>query len=278
MLNQVVVVEHHFLYEKIIRANMKIATFNINSVRARIENLCDWLNTEQPDIVLLQELKCQDEQFPHEKLKSIGYEASVYGQKAYNGVAVLSKHKIEKVVKGLPGDDSDEQSRYMECTIKGINVCNLYLPNGNPIGKEKYEYKLKWMDRLGKHIKNKLLNSAKPLLIGGDWNVIPTDDDCLDPDDWVDDAAASNQVRARFKAYQNLGLYDAFNALNPNKKQAFTFWDYQRGAWSKNNGIRIDFFLLNGNALDKTTNCWVDKKPRGKEKASDHTPLLIALK
>ncbi|MGB1360984.1 MAG: exodeoxyribonuclease III [Alphaproteobacteria bacterium] len=256
---------------------MKIASFNINSVRARINNLIEWLNTEQPDVVLLQELKCQDDQFPYMEIESAGYKAEVFGQKAYNGVAIISKHEMNDVLKGLPFDETDEQSRYIEATINGIRVCNLYLPNGNPLGTEKYDYKLKWMDRLGKHIKTNLLTMDKPVVIGGDYNVIPMDDDCVNPADWTNDAAATDATRARFNAFQNLGLYEVFKTLHPNKTHEFTFWDYQRGAWDKNNGIRIDFFLANGSCMDMITDCWVDKNPRSEEKSSDHTPLVISL-
>ena len=268
----VAVVAVHFLC-----SHMKIATFNINSVRARIENLTDWLKSESPDVVLLQELKCQDDQFPYMEIEAVGYKAEVFGQKAYNGVAIISKFEMSDVLKGLPFDETDEQSRYIEATINGVRVCNLYLPNGNPIGTEKYEYKLNWMDRLGKHIKTNLLKLNIPVVIGGDYNVIPSDDDCVEPADWAGDAAATDDTRRRFNAYQNLGLYEVFKTLHPNSKHDFTFWDYQRGAWAKNNGIRIDFFLANGLAMDKITSAVVDKNPRGEEKASDHTPLVITL-
>ena len=255
---------------------MKIATFNINSVRARIGNLCEWLKQQQPDIVLLQELKCQDEQFPLMEIEELGYKCAIHGQKAYNGVAILSKYDMDDIVCGIDGDTTDGQSRYIEATIQGMRICCLYLPNGNPIGTEKFEFKLNWMDRLGKHIKNNLLQMEKPVIIGGDWNVIPTDNDCVEPSDWLNDAATQPQTRARFNAFQNLGMTEVFSALN-DEKQAFTFWDYQKGAWQKDNGIRIDFFLTNGLATDMVGKCWVDKEPRAKEKASDHTPLILEL-
>ena len=257
---------------------MKIATFNINSIRARIENLRTWLETEQPDVVLLQEIKCQDEQFPTMEIQAMGYHSTVHGQKSYNGVAILSKEPILNIVCGLPGGGDDEQARYIEATISNKRICGLYLPNGNPVSnEEKFAFKLKWMDRLGSHIKNTLLPMDMPLIIGGDFNVIPKDTDCLDPSQWVGDAATMPQTRKRFRSFQNLGLTEIFTALNPKDTHAYTFWDYQRGCWQKNDGIRIDFFLTNGYATDMSTTCWVDKKPRGEEKASDHTPLILEL-
>ena len=211
----------------------------------------------------------------------MGYDSIVYGQKSYNGVAILSKHPMTDVLYGLPNHMNivDEQSRYIEATILNKRVCCLYLPNGNPVSNEdKFNFKLSWMDRLGKHIKKTLLPMEIPLIIGGDFNVIPTDTDCLDPAQWVGDAATVAPVRKRFRAFQNLGLTEIFTALNPNTPHAYTFWDYQRGAWQKNDGIRIDFFLCNGLATDMANECWVDKNPRKKEKASDHTPLILELK
>ena len=259
---------------------MKIATFNINSVRARLPNLVEWLQNAQPDVVLLQELKCQDDQFPYLDIQALGYTCAVYGQKAYNGVAILSKHPMSDVVMGLPLyglAEADSQARYIEATINNIRFCGLYLPNGNPIDTDKYTYKLCWMQRLQQHMMHTLSSSDIPVVLGGDWNVIPTDTDCQNPSDWIGDAATETAVRHLFRSYQNIGFYEVFKTLHPDTPYAFTFWDYQQGAWQKDNGIRIDFFLVSGSIMDKVSACFVDKDPRKAEKASDHTPLVMVL-
>ena len=254
---------------------MKIATFNINGIKARIEALTDWLNEAQPDVALLQEIKSVDENFPHEHFEDMGYRVETHGQKSFNGVAILSKLPLEDITRGLPGDDSDEQARWIEATVMGkrpIRVCGLYLPNGNPAPGEKFDYKLAWMKRLRAHVKNLLTHDDEAIVLGGDYNVIPADEDCYDPPAWADDALARPESRQQFRALLHLGLTDAFRALNP-EPNVYSFWDYQAGAWQKDFGIRIDHLLLSPHAADRLSASGIDKKPRGRQKASDHTPV-----
>jgi exodeoxyribonuclease-3 len=254
---------------------MLVASWNVNSITARLPNVLDWLKKNAPDIVLLQELKCMEEKFPAMELKAAGYHAAVHGQKTYNGVAILSKHKIENIKKGLPGDNNDEQARYIEATIKGICVASIYLPNGNPVDSEKYPYKLKWFDRLIDHART-LLAEETPVLLGGDYNVIPETRDCHDPAAWQEDALFRLDSRKKLRTLLNLGFTDCFRVFN-NKDHQYTFWDYQAGAWQKNNGIRIDHFLASPQAADRLQACTIDSDPRGKEKASDHTPIIVEI-
>jgi len=256
---------------------MRIATWNVNSVKARITNVLDWLKDTQPDVVLLQEIKCETAAFPALEFESAGYKAQVLGQKAYNGVAILSRHKIENVVEHLPGDKKDEQARYIEATVKGVRVASIYLPNGNPVDTEKFPYKLAWLKRLQKHAAQ-LLTDEKPVVLGGDYNVIPEAVDVYDPKGWEQDALFHPQSRAAFREVVQLGYTEAFRALHPQKKHAYTFWDYQAGAWQRDNGLRIDHFLLSPEAADRLTACQIDRKPRGEDKASDHTPVVIELR
>ncbi|WP_019643824.1 exodeoxyribonuclease III [Novispirillum itersonii] len=253
-----------------------IATWNVNSVKARLENVLDWISSATPDVLLLQELKCMDEAFPFAALEAAGYSCHVHGQKAYNGVALLSRLPVSDVMRGLPGDEADVQARYIEATIDGkIRVASLYLPNGNPVDTEKYPYKLAWMDRLYDRAKT-LLGYGMPVVLGGDYNICPTDDDVYDPAGWASDALCRPESRARFRALLHLGYTEAFRAVNkePNR---YSFWDYQAGAWPKDNGLRIDHFLLSPTAADRLESCRIDRAPRGKEKASDHTPVLCQL-
>ena len=252
-----------------------IVTWNVNSVNARLPNVLAWLKKSAPDIVLLQELKTTDDKFPTMDFSALGYNAAVFGQKTWNGVAILSKHKIENIKMGLPGDASDEQSRYIEAVINGIRVASIYLPNGNPVDSEKYPYKLKWMDRLYAHTK-KLLATEEPFILGGDYNIIPEDRDCHDPKLWADDALFRLESRRKFRALVNLGLTDAFR-VNNRKDQQYSFWDYQAGCWQRNAGIRIDHFLLSPLAADLLEDCTIDTAPRGEDKASDHTPVVMKL-
>ena len=259
---------------------VRIATFNVNSVRARLGNLLDWLRDAAPDVVLLQEIKCQDEQFPALEIEAAGYRIAVHGQKSYNGVAILSRHPIEDVMRGLPqlpgGDhDGDEQARYIEATIQGVRIASLYLPNGNPAPGEKFDYKLRWMRRLIVHART-LLAAETPFVLGGDYNVCPTDADVYDPAGWQDDALCRPESRALFRELCHLGLTEAFRALHPEPGR-YTFWDYQAGAWQRDNGLRIDHLLLSPQAADRLVACDIDKAPRGQEKASDHTPIWVEL-
>ncbi len=257
-----------------------IASWNVNSVRARIDNITAWLDEAKPDIALLQEIKVQTDSFPQEPFDTLGYNLAVLGQKSYNGVAILSKAPIHDVMEGLPGDDSDEQARYLEAEINGFRVATIYLPNGNPPGSgddhsEKYSYKLNWMKRLRDRVET-LLADDVPFVLGGDYNVIPAEEDAADIKVWLNDALYMPPTRQAFRSLMNLGLTDAFRAINQAAGQ-YTFWDYQAGAWQRDNGIRIDHFLLSPAMTDRLQNCWIDRKPRGEPKASDHTPILVEI-
>lgn len=254
---------------------MKIASWNVNSIKARLENVKRWLEKNQPDLLLIQELKGIE--FPHETFQEMGYRAKAVTQKTYNGVAILSKNKQEVILDHLPGDDSGEQARYLEIRYNDIRVINVYLPNGNPVSSdsEKYPYKLKWMDRLYERLKELRANQI-PFVIAGDFNVIPDDKDCHDPKAWEGDALFRLETHQKWRALLNLGLTDAFRVFNHEAEQ-YTFWDYQAGAWQKNNGIRIDHFLTSPAVTDRIINCTIDKEPRGKEKASDHTPIILEI-
>ena len=255
---------------------MKIASWNINSVRARLPLLVEWLKQAGPDVLLLQEIKCQDKDFPEGELGDLGYNIAVFGQKSYNGVAILSRQPIEDVMRGLPGDEGDEQARYIEATIGRFRIASIYLPNGNPVDSDKYPYKLAWMARLRAHARALTLNDEIAVL-GGDYNVCPTEVDLYDPKGWENDALYKPESRAAFRSIIYEGYIDAFRALNPAAKHRYTFWDYQAGAWQKDNGLRIDHMLLNPLAADRLVACDIDKSPRAREKASDHTPIWCEL-
>ena len=254
---------------------MKIATFNVNSIKARLPNLTTWLQEAAPDIVCLQELKCVDDAFPRSEIEGLGYNVAVHGQKTYNGVAILSKLPLEDVTKGLPGGTEDEQARYIEAVVStddgAIRVSSIYLPNGNPVDTDKFEYKLHWMDRLIDHA-HRLLSYEEVLVLAGDYNVIPTADDVHDPDAWADDALFRPETRAKFRELINLGLTDAFRACHT-EAHRYTFWDYQAGAWAKDNG----HLLLSPQATDRLTACDIDRNARGREKPSDHVPVWVEL-
>ncbi|WGD31497.1 exodeoxyribonuclease III [Ancylobacter sp. WKF20] len=254
---------------------MIIATWNVNSVRLRIDNTIAWLKDRQPDIVCLQEIKCQDDQFPREAFEALGYNVAVHGQKGFNGVAVLSRLPFDEVSPGLPGDESDVQSRFIEVVVStpqgAVRVCGLYLPNGNPVGTEKYPYKLGWMARLKDHVAARLA-LEEPLIVCGDYNVIPEAADAAHPQAWVNDALFLPQTRASFRELLNLGLTDALRATT-DEPGLYSFWDYQAGAWPRNNGIRIDHLLLSPQAADRLKSAGIDKHVRGWEKPSDHVPV-----
>ena len=254
---------------------MQIATFNVNSVKQRIGHLCDWLKDVSPDIVCLQEIKCVDEAFPRMEIEALGYNVETHGQKTFNGVALLSKHPFDEVTRGLPGDDDDQQARYIEGVISTktgvVRVGGLYLPNGNPLGTEKFTYKLSWMDRLIAHTKT-LLAYEEPFVLAGDYNVIPMPLDAKNPDAWTEDALFQPESRAKFRELLALGLTDALRATT-DEGGLYTFWDYQAGAWQKNNGIRIDHLLLSPQAADRLTGVEIDKDMRAREKPSDHVPV-----
>jgi exodeoxyribonuclease-3 len=225
----------------------------------------------------MQELKTVEEQFPAEAFETLGYNLAVVGQKTYNGVAIAARERIEDIEKRLPGDRDDDQARYVEATIGGkLRIASIYLPNGNPAPGEKFDYKLRWLDRLKRHAR-KLLDAEEVLVLGGDYNVIPTEADVYDPESWKDDALFRSESRAGLRAIMNLGFTDAFRALHPNAKHAYTFWDYQAGAWQRDHGLRIDHLLLSPQAADRLEACEIDRKPRAKPKASDHTPVWCKL-
>lgn len=257
---------------------MQIATWNVNSVRQRTEHLLRYLKEVNPDVLCLQELKCIDEAFPHLEVEALGYNVAVHGQKGFNGVAVLSKTPIE-VTRGLPGDPNDEHARYIEAIVPDgsgiVRVVSLYLPNGNPPATEKYTYKLAWMDRLIAHAKY-LLTLEEPLVLAGDYNVIPTPRDCYDPAAWASDALFLPQTRARFRTLLNLGLTDALRATT-DEAGLYTFWDYQAGAWQRNKGICIDHALLSPQAADRLVKVTIDKERRAEDKPSDHVPVRVEL-
>ncbi len=266
---------------------MKIASFNINGIKARVNALADWLDEAQPDVAVLQELKSVDEAFPREMFEERGYNVETHGQKSFNGVAILSKLPLEDVRRGLPGDDGDEQARWIEATVVGkqaIRICGLYLPNGNPVELNddgtpvaggKYAYKLGWMERL-KARAAELMAEEMPALMAGDYNIIPQAEDAKRPEAWREDALHRPESRAAFQRIVNLGFTEAFRARTRGPGH-YTFWDYQAGAWNRDDGIRIDHFLLTPQAADLLRDCQIDKDIRGCEKPSDHVPIWVDL-
>jgi exodeoxyribonuclease-3 len=250
---------------------MRIATWNVNSIKARLPRVLEWLKDANPDVVLLQELKVVDENFPRMEIADLGYNVESHGQKTYNGVAILSKRPIEDVERGLPGDDDDEQARYIEATIGTARVASIYLPNGNPIDTDKFPYKLAWMDRLIAHTRS-LLATEECFVLGGDYNVCPQDIDCYAPERFTNDALCQPESRSKFREMVYLGLTDAYRVQHPNVV-AYSYWDYTAGAWQKDNGVRIDHLLLSPQAADRLQATGIDKDPRGKERPSDHTPV-----
>ena len=257
---------------------MKIASFNINGIKARATALCDWLDEAAPDVALLQEIKSVDEGFPSELFEDRGYNVATHGQKSFNGVAILSKLPLEDITKGLPGDPEDEQARWIEATVVGkqaLRICGLYLPNGNPVPGPKYDYKLAWMDRLYRRAQE-LIQDPMPALMAGDYNIIPQSEDAARPDSWTKDALFLPQSRDKFRTIVNLGFTDAFRARHHGAGH-YSFWDYQAGAWNRNDGIRIDHFLLTPSCADVLQDCQIDHQIRGREKPSDHVPIWVKL-
>lgn len=260
---------------------MKIATWNINGIKARHDNLIEWLKQENPDIACLQEIKSVDENFPREEIESLGYNLETHGQKSFNGVALLSKLPFDEVNRGLPleneNDDPDEQARFIEgiFSIKSgaISVVSLYLPNGNPVDTEKFPYKLQWMKRLEIWARKKL-QDEEAFILAGDYNVIPMPEDCHDPKAWEGDALYRPESRTAFRRLLNLGLTEAIRTTNSEDK-TYTFWDYQAGAWPKNNGIRIDHLLMSPEAAKLLEKADIDKHVRDWEKPSDHVPVWV---
>lgn len=261
-------------------ATMKIASFNINGVRARVAQLTDWLATAQPDAVVLQEIKTVDEGFPRDHFTDLGWNVETHGQKGFNGVAILSRLPLEDVTRGLPGDDGDEQARWIEATVVGdqaVRIAGLYLPNGNPAPGPKFDYKLAWMQRLRARARD-LLASEMPVVMLGDYNVIPQPRDAAFPEKWLDDALFQPESRAALRRIEYDGWTEAIRLRNLNAAQGpFTFWDYQAGAWEKNNGIRIDHLLLSPQAADLMIDCGIDRDQRAADKPSDHVPVWVDL-
>ncbi len=256
---------------------MKIATYNVNGVNGRLPVLLKWLEEEKPDIACLQELKAPDEKFPLTAIHDAGYKAIWHGQKSWNGVAILSKNaEITEVTRALPGDPEDLHSRYIEAVIDSLTIGCLYLPNGNPAPGPKFDYKLDWFKRLNAHAA-KLLKSGKPVILTGDFNVMPTEQDVYKPERWVEDALFRPESRAAFKELLEQGWTDALRKLYP-KEAIYTFWDYFRNAYGRNAGLRIDHFLLSPNLVERLKAAGVDKQVRGWEKTSDHAPVWIELK
>jgi exodeoxyribonuclease-3 len=257
---------------------MRIATWNVNSINARLESVLAWLREANPDVVGFQELKCVDEKFPREAIESLGYNVAVHGQKSYNGVALLSKFPLEDVRRGLPDGDGDDHSRYIEAVIGAptpFRFASIYLPNGNPIGTEKFAYKLRWMARLYHHAAD-LLALEEPLALCGDFNVIPEPDDADKPESWVTDALFQPESRAAWRAIKWLGFTDAQMEVGK-EPHGYTFWDYFRNAWERDHGIRIDHIMLSPQAADRLRACEVHRHVRGHEKPSDHAPVVAEL-
>jgi len=263
---------------------MKIASWNVNSVKVRLPHLLAFLEDAQPDILCLQETKCLADEFPRLEIAALGYRVETLGQRAYNGVALVSREPARDIVVGLPGFD-DEQARYVEASFGTagdggeVRIASAYVPNGNPTGPDhlgdKFTYKLAWMERLVTHAQD-LLRRETPFVVAGDYNVCPADDDVYDPVAWRDDALCRIETRSRFRALLHLGLTDTYRAFHrePNR---YTFWDYQAGRWNRDEGLRIDHLLLSPQAVDRVAACEIDKSPRGKDRASDHTPIWCEL-
>ncbi len=258
---------------------MKIASWNVNSVKVRLPHLLAFLQDARPDILCLQEIKCLADDFPLLEIAALGYRVEALGQRAYNGVALVSREPARSVVRGLPGSGDDEQARYIEASFGSaeseVRIASAYVPNGNPVGTDKFAYKIAWMERLVGHAPS-LLRREIPFVLAGDYNVCPADEDVYDPVAWQGDALCRIETRSRFRALLNLGLFDAYRVFH-REPHRYTFWDYQAGRWNRDEGLRIDHLLLSPHAVDRVAACDIDKTPRGKERASDHTPIWCEL-
>jgi exodeoxyribonuclease-3 len=256
---------------------MRIATWNVNGIKARLDNLLTWLKAEAPDVCCLQEVKSADSEFPARPLEDAGYNVAVHGQKGFNGVAILSKLPLDEVIRGLPGEAGDDQARYLEAVVsaggRAVRVASIYLPNGNPPDSDKFPYKLAWMDRLIAHTR-RLLALEEPFFLCGDYNAIPEPRDARRPEDWVKDALFLPATREKFHTLLHLGLTDAVRQSLPGDG-VYTFWDYQAGAWQKDNGIRIDHILMSPQAADLFRSARIDRHVRAWEKPSDHVPVVV---
>jgi exodeoxyribonuclease III len=254
---------------------VKIATWNVNSIKARLPHLLAWLRDAAPDVLLLQETKVPDEGFPALEIGDLGYNIAAVGQKAYNGVAVLTKTPMDVLARTLPGRREDGQARYLEVFTAGLRLASLYAPNGNPTGSDKFAFKLDWLGRLYDHTRE-LLESEDAFVLGGDFNVAPEDADVYDPVGWKDDALCRPESRAGLRGILHLGLTDALRALAPDGRR-YTWWDYRAGAFSSDHGLRIDHLLLSPQAADRLVAADVDRAPRGWDRASDHAPVWCEL-
>jgi len=258
---------------------VRVATWNVNSVNARLETVLGWFAEAQPDVACLQEIKCVDEKFPTAEFERLGYNVAVHGQKSYNGVAIVSKTPLEDVRKGLPGDDGDDHARYLEAVVSDpapTRVAAIYLPNGNPVETDKFAYKLRWLDRLTTHARE-LLALEERLVLAGDYNVIPEPEDADDPASWTGDALFRPETRSAFRRLKWLGLTDAYMSAD-GQPGGYTFWDYQAGAWNRNHGIRIDHLLLSPQAADRLAEVTIHRAVRARDKPSDHVPVVAELK
>ncbi len=255
---------------------MKIASFNINGIKARLPLLLDWLKESGPEIVALQEIKSIDANFPKSEIENLGYNVVTHGQKSFNGVAILSKYPIHDITIGLKGNPLDHQARWVEAEIEALKICCLYLPNGNPVPGPKFDYKLEWMERLWLRAKE-IIDSEQATVILGDYNIIPQIEDAERPDLWVNDALFRIESRSLYNRILNLGFTDALRNVNLSSG-LYTFWDYQGGAWENNNGIRIDHILLSPQVADLLVSCEIDSLIRSRERPSDHVPIIAEIK
>ena len=257
---------------------MKIVTYNLNGVRARLPRLIEYLDEQKPDALCLQEIKCDDESFPIKDIRAAGYDGIWHGQKGFNGVAILTPAAAPPTLRrvGLPGDPDDTHSRYIEAEVGGIVVGSLYLPNGNPVGTEKFDYKIRWMERLEAHAAE-LLQEERPVVLCGDWNVVPEDRDVFSARATAKDAVMQPETRQVWRRIVNQGWTDALRALHPTEDKLYTFWDYTAGCWQRDLGFRLDHLLCSPEAADRLRGAGVDKWARAQEKASDHAPTWVEL-
>ena len=254
---------------------MKLASWNVNSINLRKEKVLNWITSQNIDVLGLQEIKCEEDKFPKEFFLEKNFHVEIIGQKSYNGVAIISKYPIRVLNKHLPEFTEEiPQARYLEVEIQGCIFCSIYVPNGNPLNSEKFEYKIEWLDALILHAK-KLLEFEIPVILAGDFNIIPEEIDCWDENVWQNDALATPEIRKKFRIIKNLGFFDSYRLVNKNKIE-WSFWDYQNGSWNKDHGIRIDHLLINSFGADKIKDCQIDRSLRGQNKPSDHTPIFAS--
>ncbi|MEM7046340.1 MAG: exodeoxyribonuclease III [Pseudomonadota bacterium] len=252
------------------------ASWNVNSVKARLEGIDRWLRESPPDVLMLQETKCETHKFPYDFFQDFGYNVEVVGQKSYNGVAICSKHPIDVIGTCLPGDEADTQARYLDVVTDNHRAICVYVPNGNPKGSEKFAYKQAWTQRLYDHLKEQI-NHLDSMVIGGDFNIVPEDKDCYDPKALADDAVFDPHAVALWRSITHLGLYDAFRLANTQAGH-FSYWGHRQRAWDHDHGMRIDHFLISGKSCDLMEDCSIDRAPRGWPRPSDHTPIWLTLK